>query len=110
MPARDKGAPMLRTLVLVGAVLFAGAAAAQTRTCENTIYGMPELGVSCHTNAPTPAIEPRTVEPKPCSFFERQLMQIGENLCEPRAVAAQRRAIDDMLAADRCDDAVQAAL
>jgi hypothetical protein len=98
----------------VATALIACAASAQTTTCENKIYGMPQFGVTCRTSggysSPATQYDPATVEPRECSFEERHIKGVDDALCSARAVAAKRKAVGELLAQGRCPEAVKAAL
>lgn len=97
-------------LALGASCLWPLAASAQTTTCQNTAYGMPELGVTCRTSQPTGPVDPKNVSAVPCSFADRRLFSVPDSICEARAVAAAHKAVGDLLAAGKCDDAQRAAL
>jgi hypothetical protein len=109
-----------RLFSALGLALVAGAAAAQpmTTNCHPTYAGAPQLGMTCDSNGPQSASPGRPpqpvvyswkdVKPEPCSKFE-SLSRDG-NYCEARLAASNRKAVGNMIAAGRCDDALKAAL
>jgi len=103
---------MVRAALIVLAVAAASPAAAQTTTCQDTIYGMPQMGVTCETSggrsAPVGGYRWQDVEPRKCSLLEAGA-GIAD-LCSARAVAAARKNVGDLIAAGKCDEALRAAL
>lgn len=121
----------LGILAALGVLSCAGSASAQTRTsCHQ--FGS---GVSCTTtpdpmdamrqsqqdlanfqaqsmammaSGPAPIYRWQDVIPKVCSTFDR--VAANGNLCDARAVAANRKAVGDLIGEGRCPDALKAAL
>lgn len=103
----------MRVWIIAAALAFAGQAHAQTTHCEPSIVGMPSAGVDCTTSGEgggqaMPAYSWRDVPPKPCIAIDRLAAPL--TYCAAREVAAKRKAVGDLIAAGRCDDALKAAL
>lgn len=83
---------------------------AQTTTCQNTVYGMPEFGVTCRER-PEPSAA--TATPKRCGALDK-LVGFGDGDCAARAAAADRadlmKAVGSLAADGRCTEAQQSAL
>ena len=107
---------MLRfALIGAGLALCGFPAAAQTTQCTPTIIGMPSAGVTCRTDgaAAQPAVNQsyswRDVPPTPCSGYQKAFPD-NHAMCAARDVAAHRKAVGDLIAAGKCDDALKGAL
>lgn len=103
----------MKPAFMVLALTLAGSAAsAQTTHCQQSIIGMPSAGVTCTTSggasAPSVPYRWQDVEPKPCNFFERGA-GIAD-LCSARQVAANRKAVGELIGQGRCDEAFKSAL
>ena len=102
---------MVRAAAIAAACLVAWPAGAQTTTCQNTIYGMPQLGVTCETKGGSSGSEWtwQNVPPRKCNRME-VLAASASGYCEAREVAANRKAVGDLIAAGDCAGALKAAL
>jgi len=102
---------MRPTAIGVALALWASGAAAQTTHCAPTIDGMPSAGVTCRsTSAGMGQVYSwKDVPPKPCTTLQRMAEGSGP-LCAAREVAANRKAVGDLIAAGKCDDALKGAL
>jgi hypothetical protein len=105
------------SLLIAG--LSAGAASAQTQTnCHQTIIGMPSAGITCDSSGPArstnlaPAapvvFDWKSVKPVPCSKWDA--MGAPGNYCDARLAAANHKAVGELIAGGKCDDALKAAL
>lgn len=91
------------------ALALSGTATAQTTRCANTIYGMPEFGMTCETSGgSSPPVSWRDVSPVPCNAFQRAAL--GPEHCGARDVAAARKKVGEQIAAGDCDAALKGAL
>ena len=95
----------IRTIAVLGALLFASTASAQTTDCRQK----PNGGIECSA-ASGATIRPEDVSAKRCSPIESALSGSDSSICRARAIAADRKSVTDMIADGRCDDAVRAAL
>lgn len=90
--------------------VWASGAAAQTTECADKIIGMPSAGVVCHTTGSSPStpVDWRNSRPVPCSKFD--LLALPDTVCSARQVAANRKAVGDLIAAGKCDEGLKGAL
>lgn len=98
---------MLKAMLLAAA-LIPSAAFAQTTTCEPAIRGDPNSGITCRGDEPQPMLRPEDVPARRCSRLE--WMAWETNHCQVRGVAADHKAVTDLIADGHCDEAVKAAL
>ena len=103
---------MRSALIGLGFALCGGAASAQTTTnCQPTVYGAPSAGVTCRTDsqASPQSYSWREVPSTPCSGYQKAFPD-NHAYCGARDVATARKAVGDLIAAGRCDDALKGAL
>jgi len=97
----------LMLIVSALALLAPVAPRAQTTHCQSSIYGMPELGVTCRTTKPA---MPRdtTLDTTGCPL----LQQISEScdLWAQNRRAGKRKQIATLIVEGRCEDAFKAAI
>ena len=105
------------TLAILAAICAASTAQAQTTNCRPTIIGMPSAGITCDTtgarqgaavSAPRTLYSWKDVKPAPCSRMEK--LADGSNYCDAREAAANHKAVGDLIAGGKCDDAIKMAL
>ena len=102
----------MHRMIFLLALALPNATQAQTTHCEPAIIGMPSAGVNCTSeqpSAPSPHVSWKDVPPRACSKMEK-LANSSNYLCEAREIAATRKGIGDLVAAGRCEDAINGAL